>query len=72
MIPLLKKIMIPLCLTALVLTMGGCGNSKPEETVPPTLEPIVLPTAPAETEATIAPELQEEHLTAVMEYRGRL
>ena len=67
MIPFFKKISLALCLTAAVVSLSGCGSSKAEETtVPPTLEPIVLPTAPKETEATVAPELLEEHLTAVM------
>lgn len=68
MIPFFKKITLALCLTATVFSFSACGKSQPEEpTVPPTLEPIVLPTAPRETEATIAPELLEEHLAAVLE-----
>lgn len=67
MMPLFKKFSLVLCLTAAVVSLSGCGSSRAEETtVPPTLEPIVLPTAPKETEATVAPELLEEHLSAVM------
>ena len=67
MMPLFKKTILSLCLTAAVFTMGGCGNSNTEETTVPTLEPIVLPTAPTETEAPMVPELLEEHLTVVMD-----
>ncbi len=67
MIPFFKKFTLTLCLTAAVFSFSACGGSKPEETtVPPTLEPIVLPTAPKETEATVAPERLEEHLSAVL------
>ena len=67
MIPLLKKMSAALCIAAALLALSGCGNRTPEETTPPTLEPIVLPTAPKETEAAVAPELLEEHLTAILE-----
>ena len=67
MIPLFRKITLSLCLAALVLICSGCGNHKQEETTPPTLEPIVLPTAPAETEATVPQERLEEHLSAKLE-----
>ena len=67
MMPLFRKITLSLCLAALVLTCSGCGNHKQEETTPPTLEPIVLPTAPAETEATVPQERLEEHLSAKLE-----
>ena len=68
MIPFFKKITLALCLTAAVVTCSGCGGSKPDETtVPPTMEPIVLPTAPKETEETVAQERLEEHLTAVLD-----
>ena len=66
MIPFFKKFTLAVCVAVTVLTLSGCG-SKPEETTPPTPEPIVLPTAPAETEATIAPERLEEHLTAKLD-----
>ena len=68
MIPFFKKITLALCVVATALALSGCGNGASEEaTVPPTLEPIVLPTAPKETEAAVEPELLEEHLTVVME-----
>lgn len=68
MIPLFKKITLALCIASVLFSLSGCGDQKQEETTtPPTLEPIVLPTAPKETEATVAPELQEEHLTAVLD-----
>lgn len=67
MIPFFQKISLALCLTAAVFALSGCGGSESEETTTvPTLEPIVLPTAPKETEATVAPELLEEHLTVVL------
>jgi len=67
MIPFFQKISLALCLIAAVFVLSGCGGSEPEEnTTAPTLEPIVLPTAPTETEATVAPELLEEHLTVVL------
>ena len=67
MIPFFKKFSVALCATFVLFALGGCGNSEPEETTPPTLEPIVLPTAPKETEATVDPALLEEHLTLVLE-----
>lgn len=68
MIPFFKKITLALCVVSTALALSGCGNGVSEETtVPPTLEPIVLPTAPKETEAAVEPELLEEHLTVVME-----
>ena len=67
MMPLFKKSMLFLCLAAALLALGGCGNAKEEETTPPTLEPIVLPTAPKETEPTIDPQRQDEHLSVVMD-----
>ena len=67
MIPFFKKLTLALCLTTAVFALSGCGSSRSEEpTAAPTLEPIVLPTAPKETEATVASELLEEHLTAVL------
>lgn len=66
MIPFFKKITLACCLTAAVFTLSGCGSFGSGETTAPTLEPIVLPTAPPETEATIAPELLAEHLTVVL------
>ena len=67
MMPLFKKISLVLCAVLAVFALCGCGGSKPEETTPPTLEPIVLPTAPPETEAAVEPERLEEHLSVVME-----
>ena len=47
MIPFFKKLTLALCVVSTALALGGCGNGASEETtVPPTLEPIVLPTAP--------------------------
>ena len=67
MIPFFKKFTLVLCAGLTILSLSGCGSSKAEETTAPTLEPIVLPTAPQETEAAIAPEKLEEHLTVVMD-----
>ena len=67
MIPFFKKITLGLCAASVALSLCGCKKSEPEVTTPPTLEPIVLPTAPKETEASVAPELLEEHLTAILE-----
>ena len=66
MIPFSKKMILALCTAVLVCSFSGCG-SKQEETTPPTLEPIVLPTAPKETEAPTVPAQLEEHLTLVLE-----
>jgi len=68
MIPFFKNFTLALCLTAAVFSLSACSSSKSEEiTVPPTLEPIVLPTAPPETEAALKQEFLEEHLTAVLQ-----
>ena len=67
MIPFFKKCTLAVCVAATVFTLSGCGSKEPEETTPPTLEPIVLPTAPQETEAALDPEQLEEHLTVVMD-----
>ena len=64
MLPFLKKATLVLC-AALVLS--GCAASKPEDTTPPTLEPIVLPTAPQETETQPDPERLDTHLSLVLE-----
>ena len=67
MIPVLKKSACFLCVLATVLALSGCGG-KAEETVPPTLEPVVLPTAPKATEAAETdPDLMVEHLAVVMQ-----
>ena len=65
MMPLFRKSILCVCLAG-ALCLSGCGSSTPEETTVPTYEPIVLPTAPKETEATVPEELQQEHLTAVL------
>ena len=67
MIPFFKKFTLGVCTLAAVFALTGCGSKQAEETTPPTLEPIVLPTAPKETEATVSPERLEEHLTVVMD-----
>ena len=67
MIPFFKKFTLGVCALAAVFALTGCGSKQAEETTPPTLEPIVLPTAPKETEATVSPERLEEHLTVVMD-----
>ena len=67
MIPFFKKVTLVFCVAATVFALGGCGSKKAEETTPPTLEPIVLPTAPKETEAATEPGHLEEHLTVVMD-----
>ena len=67
MIPFFKKITLALCMVSIVLALNGCGKTEPEETTLATLEPIVLPTAPQETEATVAQELLDEHLSVVMD-----
>ena len=67
MIPLFKRITLVFCLLFALSLFSGCSNGKQEETTLPTLEPIVLPTAPTETEAAIDPARLEEHLTVVME-----
>jgi len=67
MMPFFKKITLALCVASAVFALSGCGNGNNEETTPPTLEPIVLPTAPAETEAAVDPDRQEEHLSVIMD-----
>ena len=67
MIPFFKKFTLAVCVAATVFTLSGCGSKEPEETTVPTFEPIVLPTAPPETEAAVDPERLEEHLTVVMD-----
>ena len=67
MIPFFKKITLALCMVSVIFALSGCGKTEPEETTPATLEPIVLPTAPKETEATVAQELLDEHLSVVMD-----
>jgi len=68
MMPFFKKITLSVCLAAAVFSMTGCSSTAGEEpTTAPTLEPIVLPTAPTETEAVIDPSLQAENLSVVLE-----
>ena len=67
MIPFFKKVTLSICVAATLFSLSGCGSKKAEETTPPTLEPIVLPTAPQETEAAVEPDKLEEHLTVVMD-----
>ena len=54
---------------AAVLLLCGCSKEPPAQTTAPTLEPIVLPTAPVveETEATSNPYASIESLTVVMD-----
>ena len=67
MIPVLKKTACFLCAAACALTLSGCGG-KAEETVAPTLEPIVLPKATKATEAVETdPDLLVEQLSVVMQ-----
>lgn len=63
-----KKIACALCLTAAVLTLGGCGKNA-DETLPTEAEIITLPTAPtvAETVAETNPKELVEELAVVME-----
>ena len=67
MMPLFRKITLTLCFVSALFALNGCSKTEPEETTPPTLEPIVLPTAPQETQATLPPERLEEHITAVLD-----
>ena len=67
MIPFFKKFTLVFCVVFILLALSGCGKSNAEETTAPTFEPIVLPTAPQETEATVEPERLEEHLSLVLE-----
>lgn len=64
-----QKTVTAACAAALVLLLGGCGGAKPEQTTAaPTLEPIVLPTAPAVQEVKNKdPNADVESLTVVME-----
>ena len=68
MIPVLKKSVCFLCTAAAVLALSGCGSSTRETLPPPTLEPVVLPTAPKATEAVETdPDLMVEHLAVIMQ-----
>ena len=67
MIPVLKKSVCFLSALAVLALLSGCGG-KAEETAPPTLEPIVLPTATKATEAVETdPDMMVEHLAVVMQ-----
>lgn len=68
MISVLKKTACILCTAAAVLSLYGCGKGSEETTVPPTLEAIVLPTAPLATESKNTDDSKEEieHLSVVM------
>ena len=66
MISILKKSAKLLCAAGLVLCFSGCGGK--EETVAPTLEPVVLPTAPIVQEVqSTDPREDVEELTVVMQ-----
>ena len=67
MIPFFKKITLVLCAVSVTLALSGCGNASTEETTAPTLEPIVLPTAPVETEALEETLPQDEHISAILD-----
>ena len=67
MIPVFKKSACFLCALAVALSVSGCGRKK-EDAPAPTLEPVVLPTAPKATEAVETnPDLMVEHLAVVMQ-----
>lgn len=66
MISVLKKSAKLLCVAGLVLCFSGCGSK--EEPVAPTLEPVVLPTAPIVQEVpSTDPREDVEELTVVMQ-----
>ena len=68
MFPVLKKSVCFLCTAAAVLTLSGCGSSSKETLPPPTLEPVVLPTAPVVQEVkSTDPREDVEHLEVVMQ-----
>ncbi|MDO5545795.1 MAG: hypothetical protein Q4F81_08230 [Eubacteriales bacterium] len=58
-----NKFLCLLCAGAVSLTLFGCGK---KQAVIDTTEVITLPTAPVETEATIAPDKEAESLTVVL------
>ena len=68
MIPVLKKSACLLCTLAAALALSGCGGKAQETLPPPTLEPVVLPTAPVHQEAeSTDPNEDVEHLAVVMQ-----
>lgn len=67
MFPVLKKTACFLCAAVTAAALTGCGSSA-AETAAPTLEPVVLPTAPiAQEAASTDPREEVEHLAAVMQ-----
>ena len=68
MIPVLKKNACFLCILASLLALSGCGDKQQETLPPPTLEPVVLPTAPIHQEVeSTNPNEDVEHLAVVMQ-----
>jgi len=68
MIPVLKKSVCFLCAAAAVLLLSSCGSRQQETLPPPTLEPVVLPTAPVHQEVeSTDPREGVEHLSVVMQ-----
>ena len=64
-----KKSACAACALAAVLALSGCGGKDAAETTSPTLEPIVLPTAPVVKEEAVStdPNLLVEELAVVMD-----
>lgn len=58
-----KKALCLLCASAMTAFLFGCGRN---QAVPDMTEIITLPTAPAQTEATIDPDKEVESLTVVL------
>ncbi|MGM9585515.1 MAG: hypothetical protein ACI3V1_08215 [Faecousia sp.] len=58
-----KKALCLLCASAMTAFLFGCGR---KQAVPDMTEIITLPTAPAQTEATIDPDKEVESLTVVL------
>ncbi len=64
----LKKTLCTGLALAAVCSFSGCGGKTAEETTPPTLAPIVLPTAPLVTEpVSTDPKDDIQHLSMVMD-----
>ena len=67
MIPVLKRSACFLCAAVAMLALSGCSKQA-EETIAPTLEPVVLPTAPVKQEvASTDPKEDVEELTVAMQ-----